>query len=544
MVQQFSFEFGYPKIKFHGIEFSVSIHTFENTYTVDPADWTEKDISPKEREIVGTRLRFAGGQLSCNGRYKIRMRVKENGAVGISFQIKMDLSIRGTRLILYEQPNGQIISRIDASALPVPKTGVTLSYPEAWRCLATPFLAVQNERGYSWYRSLDKAVNAKRFTLYGEDKLTVELSYDTLGINVGCFCITPEWEIGFAKELDAVYQEHTWHMAEAYDLEPWEVRKDVPDWLRNISLVVALHGMHFTGYIFNTYSDMLEKLEWLAEQIDPAKVLVYLPGFEGRYYWEYGKYDASQRLGGIGQLKRLVTRAKEMGFHIFPMLGANIVNTKTENFVCFGDASRFVTAGGVYPTNMVDWDNSRTYDHGWMACLNPAAPAWQNRLLDEAAYLYHEFGFSGIYLDISGMWFNDARYDVAEGTRTLVRRIRERCEDCLVIGEAWYDGIANVFPLVQNGHTDGVMHYYDEAIPGLFETYCRMFGHLCQGDPGSNSTGVHELGYNSITSTPMRRAIIPTLTMVGDTLDKNMEGVKEIVKQAETYYKLYIAETR
>ena len=126
MVQQFSFEFGYPKIKFHGIEFSVSVHTFENTYTVDPADWTEKDISHKEREIAGTRLRFAGGQLSCNGIYKIRMRVKENGAVGISFQIKMDLPIRGTRLIVYEQPNGQIISRIDASALPVPKTGVTL----------------------------------------------------------------------------------------------------------------------------------------------------------------------------------------------------------------------------------------------------------------------------------------------------------------------------------------------------------------------------------------------------------------------------------
>lgn len=542
MVQQFSFEFGYPKIKFHGIEFGVSIHTFENTYTVDPSDWMINDISDTEREISGTRLLFAGGQLSCIGMYKIRVRLKESGAVGISFQVKMDLPIRGTRVIVYEQPAGQIIGRIDASALSVPKTGLTLHYPEAWRSLATPFLIVQNDSGYCWYRSLDRAVNAKRFTLYGEETLTVELSYDTLGIHVGCSCITPEWEIGFADELDSVYQEHIEHTAESYGLETWERRTDVPEWLRNISLVAALHGMHFTGYIFNTYPDMRRKLEWIAGQIDPSKVLVYLPGFEGRYYWEYGKYDADKRLGGEKELERLVTRAKELGFHIFPMLGANIVNTKTENFACFGDASRFVTAGGVYPTNMVDWDNSRSYDHGWMAYLNPAAPAWQNKLIDEAARLYHKFGFSGIYLDISGMWFNDARYDVAEGTRMLVRGIKQRCGDCLVIGEAWYDGIANVFPLVQNGHTDGVMHYYDESIPGFFETYCRMFGHLCQGDPGSNCTGVHELGHNSVTRTPMRRAIIPTLTMVGDTLDKNIEGVKEIIQQAKAYYDMYIAE--
>ncbi len=541
MVQQFSFEFGYPKIEFHGIEFSVSIHTFENTYTIDSADWVVNDISDTKREITGTQLLFAGGQLSCDGIYKIRAQVKENGAVGISFQVKMDLPIRGTRLIIYKQPMGQIISRVDASALPVPKTGLTLHYPEAWRSFATPFLIVQNDKGYCWYRSLDKEVNAKRFTLYGEDTLTIELSYDTLGVNVNCSCITPEWEIGAAEELDSIYYEHIEHIAESYGLEPWETRRDVPDWLRNISLVVALHGMHFTGYIFNTYFDMLKKLEWMAEQIDPAKVLVYLPGFEGRYYWEYGKYDANKRLGGEKQLKMLVTRAKQMGFHIFPMLGINIVNAKTENFERFGDASRFVTAGGVYPTNIVDWDNSRSYDHGWMAYLNPASPVWQNRLIDEASYLYHKFGFSGIYLDISGMWFNDARYDVAEGTRMLVGRIKDKCEDCLVIGEAWYDGIANVFPLVQNGHTDGVMHYYDEAIPGFFETYCRMFGHLCQGDPGSNSTGVHELGYNSNTCTPMRRAIIPTLTMVGDTLEKNKEGVEKIIRQAEAYYELYVA---
>ncbi|MEG2005720.1 MAG: lyase family protein, partial [Bilophila sp.] len=46
-------------------------------------------------------------------------------------------------------------------------------------------------------------------------------------------------------------------------MQSWETRPDVPDWAREISLVAAIHCQHWTGYIFNDYQAVLEKLRIL-----------------------------------------------------------------------------------------------------------------------------------------------------------------------------------------------------------------------------------------------------------------------------------------
>ena len=56
--------------------------------------------------------------------------------------------------------------------------------------------------------------------------------------------------------------------------------------------------MHWSGYTFNTYADMLEIIRVVADRIDGQRVLAYLPGWEGRYYWQYGDYRPSPELGG------------------------------------------------------------------------------------------------------------------------------------------------------------------------------------------------------------------------------------------------------
>lgn len=110
----------------------------------------------------------------------------------------------------------------------------------------------------------------------------------------------------------------------------------------------------------------------------------------------------------------------------------------------------------------------------------------------------------------------------------------------LIGGEAWYDGLGACIPLLQCGHTDGYLHWHDEAYAPMFDTYMRGFGHLCLGDVSRGSTGVHELGYSNIQSCPLRKGILPTITIVDGTLEKAPQKADEIFKAANRYAELYL----
>src|SRR5699024_11051749 len=77
---------------------------------------------------------------------------------------------------------------------------------------------------------------------------------------------------------------------------------------------------------FNTFLDMEKSLEWITQRINGQHVLAFLPGWDGRYYYNYPLYEPSERMGGEKGLKRLVEKAHELGIRIVPMLGANNAN--------------------------------------------------------------------------------------------------------------------------------------------------------------------------------------------------------------------------
>lgn len=183
----------------------------------------------------------------------------------------------------------------------------------------------------------------------------------------------------------------------------------------------------------------------------------------------------------------------------------------------------------------VDWDGSRHHDHGHGGLLNPGSPTWQNHLVTQVTSLIDRFGFDSVFLDISAVWTNDPRFQIYDGVAQLIRRIRENHPEVLVAVEGWYDAVGAATPLMQSGHSDGIMHWHDQPHPALFDTFNRGFGHLCLGDPGRGSTGVHELGYNPERRVPLRKGLLPTLTIVDDTLERAPEQVEQIIEDARMY---------
>src|SRR2546426_12559770 len=90
-------------------------------------------------------------------------------------------------------------------------------------------------------------VRAKRFFLQpGEQGYRVEAVFEAEGWKDQTTLRVPTWRLGRAKTLDDAVQAHTTHLERAYHLEPWETRRDAPDWMRRLALVVTLHGMHYT----------------------------------------------------------------------------------------------------------------------------------------------------------------------------------------------------------------------------------------------------------------------------------------------------------
>ena len=61
--------------------------------------------------------------------------------------------------------------------------------------------------------------------------------------------------------------------------------------------------------------------------------------------------------------------------------------------------------------------------------------------------------------------------------------------------------------------------------------------------PPTEETGVHELGYNPIKKCPLRKGIIPTITIVDGTLEKAPDAAAEICKDANAYAELYLKES-
>lgn len=539
-MQDLSFDFNDPTWEFNGLRFAVQVFTFENVYGLHAAAC---EIAEEQGRfvVICRELTWAGGQETIAGGVSISAIARE-GATTFDIEAHCEKKIRCVKLVLKGQPQGQIVSLRETPTKVIPPEGMVLQYPGGWRELYTPLAILQTgDSNYIFARSLDPHVREKRLAFLPRDgMLDIELIFEEAATKMRNAVIVPSWEVGSCTDPMDLLREHTRHVERAYKLAPWEERQDVPAWAKQIALIAAIHCQHWTGYKFNDYAKVLHTIEWLAQQVPPHQILVYLPGWEGRYYWQYGDYRPDPRMGGAEGFAALMEGARKIGVHMMPMFGINVVNRSLENFEQWGAPAITSRAGGVPGAGSVDWDGSRHHDHVSLALLNPGAPTWQNRLVEQIHDLIDAYQFDGVFLDISAVWLNDPRYDTYAGVVELVQRIRDGHPNLLIGGEGWYDGIGVATPLMQSGHSEGLLHWHDEPFAPMFDTYNRSFAHLCLGDPGRGSTGVHELGFNPITRSPIRKGIIPAVTIVEDTLVRAPDRVMQILDDAREYAARYL----
>ena len=524
-----SFAFPEPSVEFEGYRFGFLVFTRENVYGLDAGRMTAAR-TPSGLEIRATRLVWAGGQQAAPGRVIAQLQ-KHGDFIEWDVTAEMGQPIKAVTTVIRNVPRGRI-SPAGNEPFDPRDNEVLFGYPfgggdlfganTAWG-LATPFVIVQRAEGDCVFlSSLDDRVRAKRFFFQpGEQAYRVEAVFEAEGWKDQTTLRVPTWRLGLAKTLDDAVQAHTAHLEHAYHLAPWETRRDAPDWLRRLALVVTLHGMHYTGYVFNDYAHMLEIARWVATRIPPERVLLFLPAWDGRYYWDYPLYRASDRMGGEAGLQRLIEEAHGLGFRVMPMFGANAANRRQAMFARIAGAATHKIDGDRFDLNWVDWDNDR-HQEGWLSYMNLGVASWRDWLSARIADVIERYRVDAYFLDIAGGWMNNPQADMHEGMRQLVLGLRARYPQVMPCGEMHYDALLEFIPLYHVGL-------------GRAAGYARAFSHLSHPAPGFGSSGVHESGFSRFTHETLGLApgIIPTLSVVDDTFTGHQSMMEAVIERAK-----------
>jgi hypothetical protein len=527
---KFSFDFPEPGVSFGGHRFSFLLFTEENTYSLDRA-LMRATGTDDALELTCTGLTWAGGQEKAPGNVTVRF-TRSGRDIEWDIVAEMSKPIKTVTTVIRDVPRGPV----SLGGAPLGDTrdgdvlgGYTFGAGDLHgsgtpQSMTTAVAIVQaGEDDFLYLTTQDTRVRPKRYYFQaGESAFRTEAIYEHDGWRDDTRVVVPRWKLGHAATFEAAMETHIAHVERAFSLPAWETRADVPAWMRDVALVMTMHGMHYTGFMFNDYAQQLGILRWIATQIPPERVLVFLASWDGRYYWDYPNYTVPDRMGGERGFRTLITEARRLGFRMMPMFGTNAANRKQPAWPSIASGATSKIDGDVYNLNWVDWNNDRHQD-GWLAYMNLGEDKWRNHLEGRIAETIERFGMDAYFLDIVGGHVNSTNGDMHEGTKRLVRNLRERYPQVVGVGEMPYDALYEFIPM------------YHAGGGGRWRKYARFFQHLSAPAPGRGSSGVHESGFGRFNTGTLGLSpnAIPTLQVVDDTFSRHRETMAAVVAAAK-----------
>ena len=525
----FSFDFPEPSVEFDGLRFGFIVFTGENAYALDGAK-TAAVTTADSMTITCTGFTWAGGQERVAGSLTARFR-KSGGNIEWDAAVEMPQPIKTVTTIIRGIPRGRVgfggpgggASNDNEILTGYPFSGGDLFGGNTAGGMGTP-LAIVTAADNSCVSigTLDTMVCTKRFFFQpGENGYRVEAIAEAPAWNQQKRWTVPGWRIMRTANADAAVQAHYDYLDRTYNLKKWDVRTDVPAWMRNVALVTTMHGQHYTGYIFNDYAKQLEILRWMATQMPAERALIFLAAWDGRYYWDYPNYKPDSRMGGDAGFHKLISEGQRLGFRMMPMYGTNSANRRQPMFKQVQDAVVHKVDGDVVDLNWVDWDNDR-HQEGWAAYMNLGVASWRNWLGGRISEMITKYGVDAYFLDIVGGHVNSNNGDMHDGTRKLVMELRAKHPNVPCVGEMAYDALVEFIPMFHVGL-------------GRLGQYAKSFQHLSSPAPGRGSSGVHESGFGRFNNETLSLSpgAIPTLQVVDDTFSKHRDVMAAIIQKAK-----------
>ena len=529
-LMRFSFDFPEPSVVFGGHRFSVLVFTDENTYAMDRS-LIHAAGNDDALELTCTGLVWAGGQEKAPGKVTVKF-TRTGRTIEWDIVAEMQRPIKTVTTVIRDVPRGKVglggappADTHDGDVLGGYTFGAgDLHGGQTPQSMTTPVSIVQaGDADFLYLTTQDNRVRPKRYYYQaGENGFRTEAIYEHDAWRNDTRVVVPRWQLGRASTFEDAMAPHMTHLEKAFNLRSWEERTDVPAWMRDIAMVTTLHGEHYTGFIFNDYARQLEILRWMATQIPAERVLVFLSSWDGRYYWDYPNYVVPKRMGGEAGFHRLIGEARKLGFKMMPMFGTNAANRKQSVWPKIASGATHKIDGDIYNINWVDWNNDRHQD-AWLTYMNLGEDKWRHHMEGRIADIISRFDVDAYFLDIVGGHVNSTNGDMHEGTKMLVRNLRERFPKVLCVGEMPYDALYEFIPV------------YHAGGGARWRKYAHFFQHLSAPAAGRGSSGVHEWGFSRFNTETLGLSpnAIPTLQVVDDTFTKYRDTMSAIIAKAK-----------
>lgn len=520
-MQPFCFEFGDRYFEFGPWQIAFRVYTESNAYTPEP-EAIRVSRQGSRTVLEADSFGWAGLQKTMPGRFRAEIR-HEGQELSWHVEASHPERIKGTTAYVRGLAAGEVADRY-FNFVPLGE-GLhdLLQYP---MYLKLPVYFIRHGEGdYTFALSEDDEVRAKTFAAQLDgDGVVLELHHHEDARKWSTEHRSPRWQLGTTANPPDILARRMQLMEEKWGLRAWQERTDVPDWAREVCLVLNLHGAHWTGFVMSDYAQQLAIIRHVCAQIEGRHVLAFLPAWDGRYNYNWPQYEPDEEMGGAEGLLRLVQGAQALGVHVIPQIGAQSANRK---FLppALHDCAFQDGYGNTY-VKPVEWDRDRLPDT-YRVNANLGHPGFRQFLFDKICGLKERFGFDGIFLDINQGFHNDPRFHVTEGHWELAERLHRRYDDFLVFGETWYDGLMPAYPLVHIG----ALEQWNE----IFEKYCRVTYHLYHPAPGKGSTGVYDCGFRSPFVPDPDRDVIPAIAFVEDTLADHQDHVTAVIESALRY---------
>ena len=493
------YDFKDPYVDFWGLKFAVRLSTENNIYCPNPKQLAIEETSKNEIILRSNSLSAAGGQLNSEGIIELKIFKEENNRIRISAQGSHSSELVKSILILVkgidvksmisEQPQAKGVQKFKNNE------AISVSYPSRAATMPLVFFSTPTDE---WYvLSKDREIRKKGFACF-HDHLSNEplilISHDADMRKISMNIKSPDWVLGKNQKRIDIVKERCIDLEKYFSLIPWNLRqKATTEWIDNLKVVTFLHGVHWTGHVFNTYDQMGEQLEWMTNTINGEQILAFLPAWDGRYYVNYPEHQPDIRMGGSEGLKKFVKKAHTLGVKVVLMFGGP--NLSTFDFL---RKNRMMEAGLKTPSgqsklqNWLDWNTDLQIETMGLI-MNFGHPKYQDYMISKTSELFDNYDIDGVFLDGTLRWENSPDFSAYEGLVQYTKEIRKRYPEKLVMGEDGYDAIYGLFDLF---HTSGG----PLGLENYLLRFTRQFYYLSY--PAENgSAGVHEIGWSNNSQT-------------------------------------------
>ena len=201
---------------------------------------------------------------------------------------------------------------------------------------------------------------------------------------------------------------------------PTPIERRKPAWVKHVRAMVIM-GMNG------------QMLETLAERLDPAQTVVYVPSWRAAGYdRDYPVYDQPH-----AQLKPFVELAHQLGFRV--MLHVNYFGVDPLNSL-YGEFEPYQVRDPWGNHEKQWWLWTRAEPEIRFAYINPALKAWRDRFTAAMVQLCRDYRIDALHLDQTLCIFNDHNgliegQSMIEGNLALHRQLREALPEVALSGE-------------------------------------------------------------------------------------------------------------